>query len=303
MKNDYSFMKIEKLYDYKNKEKSNNSHIKEMLNRTLQIFRYENLPETMSKRTLELQLQINGFSCITSVNGQLYSFFGGLGGEPDAYYMPTICTVSNPYLKFSKSLKIDEECIIIPNDTTYSGLLNLLNRYTTLMTENELTMKMMNIHSRSQVISTAGTNSAKNAIETFFKDVERGKDTAVIDDDFATSISSIPLSTNSGIRFTDLIEYQQYLKASLFNEIGLNANYNMKRESLNSAESQLNIDGLIPLVNDMLEQRKIGIEKVNNLFGTNITVEFTDLWEKITDTEILSEEKNDEENDDDEKIE
>ena len=78
---------------------------------------------------------------------------------------------------------------------------------------------------------------------------------------------------------TNLIELEQYLKASWYNELGLNSNYNMKRESLNSEESQLNHDSLLPLIDDMLKQRQDGAELVNDMFGTNITVDFNSAWE------------------------
>jgi hypothetical protein len=80
-----------------------------------------------------------------------------------------------------------------------------------------------------------------------------------------------------------LIEYQQYLKASWFNEIGLNANYNMKREKLSTTESQMNNDALLPLVEDMLESRRQCIEKVNAMFGTEISVDFASSWEKLVE--------------------
>ena len=69
------------------------------------------------------------------------------------------------------------------------------------------------------------------------------------------------------------------MKASLYNELGLQSNYNMKRESINSGESQLNEDMLHPLIDDMLRERQIALEKVNAMFGTNITVEFNSAWE------------------------
>ena len=71
----------------------------------------------------------------------------------------------------------------------------------------------------------------------------------------------------------------KYLKAGKYNEIGLNANYNMKRESINSNESQLNDDMLHPLIDDMLARRREALEEVNAMFGTNITVEFNSAWE------------------------
>ena len=63
----------------------------------------------------------------------------------------------------------------------------------------------------------------------------------------------------------------------------------MKRESINSNESQLNEDQLHPLIDDMLTERREAIEKVNSMFGTNIRVDFNSAWEvndKQEDAEI-----------------
>ena len=53
----------------------------------------------------------------------------------------------------------------------------------------------------------------------------------------------------------------------------------MKRESINSGESQLNEDMLHPLIDNMLKEREDGIKRVNNMFGTNISVKFNSAWE------------------------
>lgn len=82
------------------------------------------------------------------------------------------------------------------------------------------------------------------------------------------------------------------MKASWYNEIGLNANYNMKREKLSTTESQMNNDALLPLVDDMLESRRVGLEKINAMFGTDISVEFASSWEKLIEefqAEMVSE--------------
>ena len=60
----------------------------------------------------------------------------------------------------------------------------------------------------------------------------------------------------------------------------------MKRESINSNESQLNDDMLHPLIDDMLAMRREALEKVNEMFGTNITVDFNSAWK---DNEIENE--------------
>ena len=65
----------------------------------------------------------------------------------------------------------------------------------------------------------------------------------------------------------------------------------MKRESINSGESQLNNDALFPLIDDMLSNRKKAIQKVNDMFGTDITVDLSSSW-KDNKTELKLEQTN-----------
>ena len=76
----------------------------------------------------------------------------------------------------------------------------------------------------------------------------------------------------------DLIESIQYIKGSWYNEIGINAAFNMKREAINEAEATLNEDILYPTVDLMLECRQVALEKVNKMYGTNISVELDSIW-------------------------
>ena len=69
------------------------------------------------------------------------------------------------------------------------------------------------------------------------------------------------------------------MKASWYNEIGLNANFNMKREYLSEEELRSSTDVLLPLIDDMLRCRKDAIEVVNSTYGTNITVDKNSAWE------------------------
>ena len=43
----------------------------------------------------------------------------------------------------------------------------------------------------------------------------------------------------------------------------------------------MNNDALLPLVEDMLENRRQCIEEVNEMFGTEISVDFASSWEKL----------------------
>ena len=269
-----------KPYDFTDKERCIREYMIYMLDRTQRMFEYKGLPDTIPKRMLEFLLQINGFACFTKVKGELYAFYGGLGGEPDVYYRPTICNVSSPALDWSGTLKIGADCIIVRNDSFMRGLVPLYQRYATAMVENDLSFKLATINTRIQSLISAPDDTTKAAGEKYLQDVADGKLGVIASNEFLEGIKVQP-NTSTLRTFTDLIEYQQYLKASWYNEIGLNANYNMKREKLSTTESQMNNDALLPLVDDMLESRQKCLEEVNALFGTNITVDFASSWEKL----------------------
>ena len=265
--------------DFKDKHHRLFDFITYMLNRTQSMFKYSGLPESIPQRDLELIIQCRGCAGIAKVNDTLYAFGGDLGGEQNAYYMPTLFTVSNPYLEYSASLEIDKQCCIIPNDSSYRGLIPLISKYGTLLVENELSLNIASINSRIiSLISAPDDRTAESARE-YLKQVIEGKIGIISSNEFFEGIKVSPYGGTKDRSILDLLEYEQYIKASLYNELGLNANYNMKREALNSGESKLNDDLLFPLVDDMLRCRQNALEKVNEMFGTDIRVELASSWE------------------------
>ena len=262
------------------KQKLGEQHVLYMLNRTQVMFDYEGLPETIPARNLEIMLQLNGNVFFTQVEGDYYVFTGGLGGEPDVYYEPTIYTVANPALRFSKSLKIDEEGVLIRSDSYGVGLLPLFQKYSALLAENELTMRIADINDRIMFLLSAADDRTKASAEKFLSDVTKGNLGVISDNAFLESLKALPTATQNAVRLTDLIEFEQYLRAGWFNDLGINANYNMKRESISPDEAQLNDDALLPFVDDMLEMRRIGFDKVNEMYGLDIKVTLASSWLK-----------------------
>lgn len=277
--NFYGLGDFVKHYDFKDKRKNTQSYIVYMLNRVMQMFEYDGLPDTLPKRMIELYTMVNGHSVVVKHNDNLYVCFGGFAGEPDEYYMPKQYIIANPYLKLFKTFTIDEDCVLIKNDSMLYGLMPMFNRYASALVENDITMNMVDINSRVAALIDARDDATKVSAEKFLKDMEDGKNGIIASSAFFDGLRSQPYSEHTYQLLTELIEYHQYMKASWFNELGLNANYNMKREAITADESQLNDDMLLPLIDDMLECRKIAVDKINTMFGTNISVSFGSTWE------------------------
>lgn len=272
------------------KPKSAKSYFKYLLSRTQMMFKYTNLPETIDPILLERMLQVNGVACITkapndSEDSKLYAFSGSFGGELDLYYRPTHFIVSNPHLKkdgFSKDVIVngteEHTGVIMYNDSEWQGLTPLISRYAALMTENVLTVRVADIMLRKMDIIIAGTDKAKKSSELFLKKLENGELAALADSAFMESIRTLPVSNYNGSYLIQFIELQQYLKGSFYNELGLRANYNMKREAIGEGESTLDADSVLPLCENMLSSRRKCVAEINKLFSTDISVDYNSAW-------------------------
>ena len=273
------------------KEEYVKSHISYMLSRTNAMFHYNNLPDTIPEKMLELYLQTYGSCIITKVDEELYAFVGGLGGEPDAYYRPTLYTVSNPALNFSKNIEIGKEGVFCLNDTLIKGLMPIFEVYGNMLAENMVSMRTALINSRMTSLISAMNDASKASAELYVQRLVDGELSIVLDKGLEESISVNPLRNSNDNTLTSLIEHQQYLRASEWNAIGINANYNMKRESITSSESDLNNESLFPLVDEMLDCRLKFVKEVNELFGTNIEVDLSSVWKhkkQVSELEVIS---------------
>ena len=267
--------------------------------RLLKMFKYEGLPETIPQDVLEYYLLRNG-SCFitkakipdcqqsgTQIGGdgdeeeKLFAFIGNPGGVHDAYYRPTLYVCSNPYLNltFEKPMWGDEGVFCI-NDSMWIGLDPLIKRYAYLMAENILTMRTADIMLRIVALISASDDKTKLSADAYLANIEEGKLGTIGDSPFFEGVKMQSPPSNNGSYLTQFIELHQYYKGSFYNEIGLQANFNMKREAIGVGEAAMGEDSLLPLCDDMLEKRKEMCEKLNSLYGLNVSVDFSSAWKQ-----------------------
>jgi hypothetical protein len=278
----------------KSKDKSVNSYIQKMLAVSQAMFVYTGLPETLPQVELETLLQTNGNVFVTKVNGDLYAFTGGWGGVPDAYNRPTEYIVSNTYLQLNKTYKIGVDGVLVKNDSGANSLLPIFGKYGVLCADTLLSLNTCSVLSRITMLISASDDKTKQSADDFVSKIINGDFSVIGENAFFKGVNLQSINSQSANQIGQLIELLQYFKASAFNEIGLNANYNLKRERLNTSEVQMNVDALNPYVDNMLQERKKAVDKINEMFGTEINVELGSSWairkeETETDTETEKE--------------
>lgn len=266
-------------WDFTDKSTCIKQEVLYMFNRSIIMFKYHNLPDSIPAQELERLIQSTGTATVGKINGDLYAVNAGLGGEGDVYNRPTVATVSVPYLNYSANWGIGKDCVVVQNDSFRMGLYPLFVKYCTMLHENNISMILSSINKRVQSLISANDDITLASANKFIDDLYRGKLTVVAESKLFDSLKTSPIATANTTNLKDLFEYHQYLKASLYNEIGLSANFNMKRERLTESEVEANTDNLYPLVDDMLDCRRSAIEQINQMFDTDIQVEFNSSWD------------------------
>lgn len=252
------------------------------LNKSLTMFEWSNLPDTIPAVELEKMLQINGYAVIAEYQGKLYAFQAGFSGQ-DPYNQPTKAIVNNPALKNNTTYTIGEDCIVIKNDDMKQGLNGIYEYYGQRLIENQITMLMTDYNLRMPFTISSSDDQTTQSAKMYLKKIIDGSLGVIGEQKLFKALSVTPTNSKQTATFADLYGYQQFIIAQLNNTIGLATNNNMKRERLTTNEIEVNKNASYPLVDNMLKNRQQAVAAINKMFDTDISVEYSSIWRGIND--------------------
>ena len=262
------------------------------LNKSLAMFEWSNLPDTLPMVELEKMLQINGYAVIAEYKGKVYAFKGGFSGQ-DVYNQPTQVLVNNPALKNNNTYTINKDCVVIKNDDMKQGLVKTYEYYGQRLIENQITMLMTDYNLRMPFTISSSDDQTTQSAKEYLNKIIEGSLGVIGEQKLFKALSVTPTSSKQTTTFADLYGYQQFIIAQLNNTIGLATNNNMKRERLTTNEIEVNKNASYPFVDNMLRNRKQAVEKINEMFGLDINVEYSSIWRsdnsnnvKVSDNEF-----------------
>ena len=271
------------------------TYFKLLTNKAMSLFKFSGTEdlEAFDERYFIEQLVLRGKVCVAQFNNKLYALSGNWGGEPNAYYEPTEWIVANPILG-SKTLKVLNkdgskdtsglDGIVIAltdfdflSDNLNGGLYPLIYKYSGLLADNDVSLNIAQINGRLNVVLTADSENIANQAEDILKDLYNGKPYRILYQDLMNKIQVNPVAaagTNNTIM--SLIEAKAHLLQDFYSEIGIASQGNLKRERVNTAETELMTGCLDISIWNILKNLREGLDRVNELFGTSISVELND---------------------------
>ena len=288
MKNKDIEKKLCNMYDVADYESNYNYWFNKLLAFCLNLFIYEELPESLKAREIEGNLILTGYSLIIPKNSKLYAIQSAPYGYNE-YLNPNEATWANPILG-NGAVKFGESAEIIYNSPlqysilgrrTDGSLYSFIAHYASLLADTNSTASMYSVNARMPYIPVSKSDSVTASIKKFFNMLRLGKRAVITDDYIIDCVKSIDIGKGSGndnmmswLQATDKILEQFY------RDIGIKFS-NQKKENL--TESEVNVNDQLRLISldQMLREREEGIERVNKLFRTNIKVKLNPLLKEV----------------------
>ena len=154
----------------------------------------------------------------------------------------------------------------------FGGLSDLIGSTAQLLADNTASINVAQINGRVLAVFSAGNQQEATAAEIILKEMYQGQPYKVVHGQNILSKFDVnPIaSTVTGSMLKELVELRQYILAQFWNSIGIDANFNMKRERLVSAEVEANATSLKVPISTILSEVNAGLKKCNEIFGTEM---------------------------------
>jgi len=286
MKTDSKGLKdrLREMYEVSNVAVSYDYWFSRLLSFTLQMFEWKGLPESLSAREIELQLQLTGHCVIYMNGGKPKTTFTTVYGF-DAYYQPTDFTYAQP-IQGSYNGKIESNTsAIIYNSILQDnldgvhvdgGLYSFIAHYARMLADVTSTTNIYAVNMRITDYPIAKNDAVKQSLEKFFNMFRLGKHAIISSDSeiLKTFESNDRGRTRTSDTLVNIIDAKERILESFFRDIGVKFRQTKRAQM---TDEEIESDEQLLLINpqNLLAQRQKDLVRVNKVFGTDISVKLS----------------------------
>ena len=242
----------------------------ELFGRTMRLFKEKTDP--IPPKEIEIRLMLRGHCGIAIMprDKELTAFFGTFSGVSKYFDEKPFYCVTSPI--WSQTLKIGKDVEIIDNNILRNPLYGLIHHYAQLLAHVEVTFIDTNINARmASGIPVATTEKQKKSILDFLGKVFNGQRN-VVTDIGNLGLDFVGANSNTVQPVEALWNARMRILAAFLSDIGVKSGIDKRS---NTVTDEINADTPSLLINldDMLNSRREGFERVNKRFGTSWTIE------------------------------
>ena len=271
-----------------------------LINYLAPMFKYEELPDSIPEEFIERFHILNGDIAVWKLDDpnafrykdELIVSCCGYADKPDAYGIGArvIASTLSGYVK--EDLKEGESCVVIHNNSLYTSDMPIICYFTDMFTEMLTSLKTNIIYSRLKPVFKVSDEKERAAVLEAFTKIKDDSEPIQITSSnvLAEALAEAGANPTDTIKVLDITDVKnadklQYIVKCIddafrwfFSMIGqaIQGNGKLAQQTVDEVQGTTSMSFILP--NDRLKMRRKGWEKANKLFGTNVTVDFSDAW-------------------------
>ena len=263
-----------------------------LLQKAIAIFKWE-LPETWAKNYFLYVLYCWGYIAVVNTDKFGVICQGCSLSGYDVFYQPTHATIANPLLRGILQPRIGSQFELIRLQPDYGSIMDKINFYADMLALSAETAGTNLFNSKLAYVFACASKSGAESMKKAYDKIASGEPAAFLDKDlFNEDGSPNWMMFNQDLRNSyiagDILEDMRKWELKFCTDLGIPNSNTDKKERLITAEVEAN-DEEVKLWADLaLENLQASCERVNNMFGTDLSVEwrFREQMEDVSYDEI-----------------
>lgn len=286
MNNTYSYDFINR---YNSKIKPSTAHSQEnatawyfrryLIQKIISVYEFKGIPETWSKDYFLYTLFCFGFVAIVETDKfgvipQHCSLFGY-----DVFYRPTNVNIANPLIRGNLTPRIGTECALVRMQPDYGSCWDIVSYYADLLALSTEALAVNLVNSKLAYVFACEDKTVAESFKKMYDQMNQGNPAVFADkklfmEDGTPAWETFQNNLKQNYIAKDILEDMTKIDARFCTEVGI-PNVNMAKESgVTDNEVEANNIDTKTKSSLWLETIRDGLDKANELFGLNMSVDF-----------------------------
>lgn len=268
-----------KWYDY---------HFDRLYELAISIFKYENVPDSVDIAYVERKLfyhpSVIWFKDdFVGENGSVICLPATLGGKLSVYDVPLLrqAYASNGY----NTKRTDKNSVVMYNNMARRNTANAIRLYARELTHIRMTM-LVNVNAQKTPVLLVGSEQQQLTLKNLYMNYS-GCQPVIFGDSGLNTDSLKVLKTDAPYTADKLYQLYNQVWNEALTYLGISNVNIQKKERMITDEVMRSQGGTIASRYSRLNARREALEKVNKMFGTNITVDYADDFREADDEVML----------------
>lgn len=272
-------------------------YIRQILAGAVSMFDMEGKPDGLDFRYLELFRYCNGHVGIMKHEKYgIVAFPGSFAGDLDAYgrgtkYVGALLngeSMSGTKMPSGEKMEgtIGVDCVVIPNNYLYTGDFPMLWSFARRLTEVDTSLDLNVFFARLAPIIKVADNATKEAVDNVLNNILVGELKSIISNDMEADIEgfkSIDVLNITDVKDVDKLQYLSKYHDDLLRRLYTLGGHSMAGTQKMAQQSAFEVgqNDTISMIYPMerLNTLRDGIKQLNEVFGTDASVKFSDAWQ------------------------